>query len=1009
MKKFLVLLLSIVSVFAKAQGPQTTITVPITTDGVTEKALLYLPSGYTTTKKYPILIFLHGAGEAADGSTAGVGVAKLYTNTTSNAYALIIAQGNWPDSFRVGGNGAFKQLIVLSPQGSTWSTSGPQLDPLIKFMVTNYAVDTNNIIIGGISAGGEGLVDYVIHNGVTPRWEPSFIIPMSEAHDQITQVNGNTIANDSVKGWGFGDPINDIHGEFTQDLITFMNNRVAGIGRFTTYSSGHCCWLQFAQPTYREVIGGVSQNIIEYALKFPRNQAVTPTATAGPNQNITLPNNSVLLNGSGTPGVGHSITSYTWTKISGPATFTITNPGPSLTASTTNINNLVAGTYVFRLTVTNNIAVTATSDITITVNPAAAVQANAGTNQTITLPTSTATLSGSASTGSITSYLWTQLLGPNSATIANPTSISTGISSLIAGTYTFQLSVNGGASTATVQVQVNTASAFPPCGSHLRLNATVNADTGWHVSAANGLVFNYHPGDTIVFTNHSPDVPRFVYISIEDFQGNPSCPLVLINGSSPTLVENLAGDSTFGHNGTIEINNSSYVELSGSGVPGKTYGFLVQGDPTFLYDLGTGVQTIGNSHDLRVHNVEIHNMGTGFWSKNNGSCLASDNFPSYTLHSVEIDHNYVHSIWNEGMYIGNTSPDNQAPGTGIGDYDPRPITCADTTFYPIPPRIGRFHVHHNIVDTTGRGGIQMASASDSISEIDHNLVKHNGVNGDDAQGTAISIGAYTRAYIHDDSCISVLTWPIASLGGSGTNVLQRIENNYLDSAGYQPYHDLAETQRAKINPLTEPWIVNPFPWPQLIFIDTKPTVNPIDSTIVSIKGNIMGLMKNTVGQAILIQNDFHTLQLKGPNVIACNFNKGTTVLAPISIDPTATGFTFSTSCNIPPVVSAGNNQVILYPNTTQVTLTGTASATSPATITSRTWTKVSGPLLGTITTPNALVTTVTAMIPGIYIFQLSVTDSNGSTSTSQVTVTVTQVATVNDILLFRYKTIFLNH
>ena len=43
--------------------------------------------------------------------------------------------------------------------------------------------------------------------------------------------------------------------------------------------------------------------------------------------------------------------------------------------------------------------------------------ANAGPNQTITLPTSSVTLNGNGSTGSITAYAWTQLSGPNIATI----------------------------------------------------------------------------------------------------------------------------------------------------------------------------------------------------------------------------------------------------------------------------------------------------------------------------------------------------------------------------------------------------------------------------------------------------------------------------------------------------------------------------------------------------------------------------------------------------------------
>lgn len=70
--------------------------------------------------------------------------------------------------------------------------------------------------------------------------------------------------------------------------------------------------------------------------------------------------------------------------------------------------------------------------------------------QTTTLPTNTATLSGSASArvggASIHSVTWSQVSGPNTASLTTPTAWSTTASGLIAGVYTFQMTVtdNGG-------------------------------------------------------------------------------------------------------------------------------------------------------------------------------------------------------------------------------------------------------------------------------------------------------------------------------------------------------------------------------------------------------------------------------------------------------------------------------------------------------------------------------------------------------------------------------------
>jgi lysophospholipase L1-like esterase len=70
---------------------------------------------------------------------------------------------------------------------------------------------------------------------------------------------------------------------------------------------------------------------------------------AGNDQFITLPVNSVSLNGS-TSSSSSGISSYTWTKVSGPNSFNISNPNNAVT----NVTNLVEGRYAFELTVADN-------------------------------------------------------------------------------------------------------------------------------------------------------------------------------------------------------------------------------------------------------------------------------------------------------------------------------------------------------------------------------------------------------------------------------------------------------------------------------------------------------------------------------------------------------------------------------------------------------------------------------------------------------------------------------
>lgn len=85
--------------------------------------------------------------------------------------------------------------------------------------------------------------------------------------------------------------------------------------------------------------------------------------------------------------------------------------------------------------------------------------ANAGPNQAITLPTASITLDGTGSAGTITSYAWTKVSGPNTPTIVSASSATTSVTGLIQGTYVFQLALNGG-STSTISVVVNPS--IPP-------------------------------------------------------------------------------------------------------------------------------------------------------------------------------------------------------------------------------------------------------------------------------------------------------------------------------------------------------------------------------------------------------------------------------------------------------------------------------------------------------------------------------------------------------------------
>lgn len=90
--------------------------------------------------------------------------------------------------------------------------------------------------------------------------------------------------------------------------------------------------------------------------------------------------------------------------------------------------------------------------------------ANAGTDKAIQLPTNNVLLVGSESDidGGVSSRAWTQVSGPNTATIVSAGSISTTVTGLIEGTYVFRLTVTDtDSATATDDVTVTVYPAKP--------------------------------------------------------------------------------------------------------------------------------------------------------------------------------------------------------------------------------------------------------------------------------------------------------------------------------------------------------------------------------------------------------------------------------------------------------------------------------------------------------------------------------------------------------------------
>ena len=316
--------------------------------------------------------------------------------------------------------------------------------------------------------------------------------------------------------------------------------------------------------------GGVGQD--DVTVKVTSSVNIVPVAEAGPDQNVG--GSSLTVDGSKSVDVDGSIAKYQWSvssAISGWSNFlVITSPS----AAKTTITGLKAGSYIFKLTVTDNKGATATDKVNVTVSTTssnALPVARAGADQKITLP-ATLTLDGSSSTdadGSIAKYAWTKISGP-AATITSPSSAKTTATGLTAGTYTFRLTVtdNSGATAYDdVSVTVYAASSIT---SFTLVNAATETDI---LTLSNGAVYSVSKLGTTKF-NIRANAASSTVVSVKFELTGPESQ-IFVDNAKPFALKSDDGNGNYYYGswnpppaGTYTLKATPYSASNASGTAG---------------------------------------------------------------------------------------------------------------------------------------------------------------------------------------------------------------------------------------------------------------------------------------------------------------------------------------------------------------------------------------------------------------------------------------------------------
>jgi hypothetical protein len=490
----------------------------------------FKPANYNDnpTKKYPLIIFLHGIGERGDGSFElpylnWQGLPKLLNEGATMTFTN-------PNT------GEKETFLVLSPQLPKWKGAWENVyvDEMLKYAKTNLRVDTNKIFLTGLSLGGGGVWAYA-NTSVAHAAKFAAIAPICGVCYYNYGTLCTTIGTANIGVWGFTNADDGVVSPLctTQACDALAVCNPAKVKKTVYPWGGHDSWTK-AYDTGHTIQTGM--NLYEWFLANSKtnlnpapNQA--PIANAGTNISITLPVNTVTLNGNASSDPDGSISTYNWTKESGPVQYSFVNAAASSTA----VNNLTEGIYSFRLTVTDNKGAVAAATVQVTVNAAPPPPnqnpvANAGSAISITLPVNSTTLNGTASDpdGMISIYYWTKISGPTQFNIVNPAAVTTVLNNLVEGVYSFKLTVtdNNGA-TASSTVQVTVYPAPPPANQ----SPVANAGTGMIITLPVNSVTLNGTG------SFDPDgsINTFNWTKIS----GPTQYNIVNSGSSTTTVSNL--------------------------------------------------------------------------------------------------------------------------------------------------------------------------------------------------------------------------------------------------------------------------------------------------------------------------------------------------------------------------------------------------------------------------------------------------------------------------------------
>ena len=325
--------------------------------------IVWLPHNFNPANKYPLWIYAHGAGQKTN-----IPPDQTLNNMYDDGIPKALFNGFIPPY----------DFIMVAPQDSLYSVNPAYVRYIIHEAKLRWNIDTTQIVLAGFSAGGWMTHGLLVSTDTSTAKLISCVVQVSGVcYPPRVDTSFNSIKNIQISKV----PILEIIGTADSSIgydrevrfINSLNNALPGVATLVSrVNIGHTDFGIW-DTSYMRTDTATHNRINPYVWahqhplgSYNSSQQLVIIANAGPNQTITMPQNQVTVNGSGSSNKG-PIISYLWTKVSGGVSDVIVSPNNASTV----IKDLSPGVWIYQLKITDSSGNFATSSVTITVNAAA--------------------------------------------------------------------------------------------------------------------------------------------------------------------------------------------------------------------------------------------------------------------------------------------------------------------------------------------------------------------------------------------------------------------------------------------------------------------------------------------------------------------------------------------------------------------------------------------------------------------------------------------------------------